>query len=83
MERAGEKEEERWGGLQERRGGGEGKERGLNESRSECMQWRSLWGEIFPLRGTVLGSLISELCCDARQEYSRATTAATRETAPR
>lgn len=47
----------------------------------ECMRW-SLWGEIFPLRGTALGSLISELCCDARQEYSRATTAATRETAP-
>ena len=30
----------------------------------------------------MLGSLISELCCDARQEYSRATTTATRETAP-
>lgn len=62
------------------RGASEG--RGLNESRRECMRWRSLWGEIFPLRGTALGSLISELCCDARQEYSRATTAATRETAP-
>lgn len=61
---------------------GASEERGLNESRRECMRWRSLWGEIFPLRGTALGSLISELCCDARQEYSRATTAATRETAP-
>lgn len=47
------------------------------EARSECMLWRSLWGEIFPLRGAVLRSLIFEKCCDARQEYSRATTAAT------
>lgn len=47
------------------------------EARSECMRWRSLWGEIFPLRGAVLRSLIFEKCCDARQEYSGATTAAT------
>lgn len=47
------------------------------KQRSECMRWWSLWGEIFPLRGAVLRSLIFEQCCDARQEYSRATTAAT------
>lgn len=47
------------------------------KARNECMRWRSLWGEIFPLRGAVLRSLIFEKCCDARQEYSRATTAAT------
>lgn len=53
-------------GGEEIRGAGE--ERGLNESRRECMWWRSLWGEIFPLRGAALGSQISraELCCQTR-----------------